>query len=155
MRRFLDRQAWNSTGELQFSCMALAWTNAGQNDPECKLQDILSFIINKTHRKLKKSNMYVFMSFCKICNFLELFALLNCVHFDSIGHQGAQCVAMLSEIMQLAAYHGTIGRAGLESVLSRNQQFAVVVKALAVLFSALMLKVLKRSCDNIHLSDHL
>lgn len=51
---------------------------------------LLIFIINKNHRKLKKSNMYVFLYICKICNFLELFALLNCVHYDAIDHQGAQ-----------------------------------------------------------------
>ena len=50
---------------------------------------LLIFIINQTHRKLK-SNMYLFMYTCKKCNFLELFALLNCVHYGSIDHQGAQ-----------------------------------------------------------------
>ena len=33
---------------------------------------------------------------------------------------------MFSEIMQLAGYHRSIGCAGLEPVVSRNQQFAVV-----------------------------
>lgn len=37
--------------------------------------------MNKPHQKLKNSNMYMFMYIRKMCNFLELLALLNCVSY--------------------------------------------------------------------------
>ena len=71
----------NHFGKMKV-CQHLA---PGENNTSFKL----AAFINKTHRKLKKSNMYVFMYICKLCHFLELLARLNWAHYDSIDHQGA------------------------------------------------------------------